>query len=368
MIVAVGLSGGVDSAVAARLLQEQGHEVLGITMRTWDGCAPLEDRGLSGCYGPGEARDLESAARVCARLGIAHHVLDLSREFNALVLDYFRAEYRAGRTPNPCVRCNRAVKFGALLAQARRRGLRFERFATGHYARLEAKDGGVRLRRAADRRKDQSYFLAGLAQEQLRELVLPLGGLEKSRVKELARSLGWTDLAEKPESQDFVECRGYAPLFGAADSRPGPILDLAGRRLGEHRGIVHYTVGQRKGVGLGGGAAPLYVARIDASAGAVVVGPESALYRRTFSVRELRWAHGAAPAGPARLRVQIRQRHRAAPARVVPGPAADEAAVAFDEPQRAVTPGQAAVFYAGDAVSGCGTIADMDQNASPMLR
>jgi tRNA-specific 2-thiouridylase len=353
MKVAVGLSGGVDSAVTAHLLKEQGHEVFGLTMKTWDGSIPLPDRGLSGCYGPGESRDLETAARVCQRLGIKHHVIDLAEEFKASVLDYFRSEYRGGRTPNPCVRCNRTMKFGALLALTRKQGLAFDRFATGHYARLEETEGRVLLKRALDRTKDQSYFLAGLTQTQLRGLLLPLGGLEKSQVKQLARALGWADLADQPESQDFIECRDYGVLFDSTDSRPGPILDLSGRRIGEHKGIVHYTVGQRKGVGLGGRAQPLYVVRIDAAANAVIMGPEEALYRREFHVDSVNWLGPEEPS--LRVEVQIRQRHRAAPAELCREPDGRVTAIC-DEPQKAVTPGQTAAFYQGELVLGSGTI------------
>jgi tRNA-specific 2-thiouridylase len=358
--VAVGLSGGVDSAVAARLLQEQGLAVVGLTMQTWDGSWPIPDRGRSGCYGPGEARDLAAAREVARRLGIAHHTVPLAAEFKTAVLDYFRGEYRCGRTPNPCVRCNQAVKFGLLLKKARESGIRFSRFATGHYARVEtrAADGRSLLKRAADRGKDQSYFLARLSQEQLAQLVLPLGGLTKARVKELARGLGWHDIADKAESQDFLESPDYGVLFDESDSRPGPIQDLSGRVIARHKGIVHYTVGQRKGVGLSGAGRPLYVARIDAASNTVVVGPKEALYCARFTVRDINWIGlSGPPQTPLSIEVQVRQQHRPAAARICRGDEPGAVQVDCAEPQLAVTPGQTAVFYQGEVVAGAGTIA-----------
>ncbi|MBI5240479.1 MAG: tRNA 2-thiouridine(34) synthase MnmA [Elusimicrobia bacterium] len=358
--VAVGLSGGVDSALAARCLLEDGSAVVGLTMQTWDGSQPIPDRGRSGCYGPGEARDLEAAREIARRLGIPHHVIPLAPEFKDSVLDYFRGEYRCGRTPNPCVRCNQAMKFGLLLDKARGLGIAFDLFATGHYARVErrAEDGRFLLQRALDRRKDQSYFLARLRQEQLAGIVLPLGRLTKARVKELARAAGWEDLAEKPESQDFIEAPDYAVLFDESDSRPGPIRDGDGRELARHKGIVRYTVGQRKGVGLSGKGRPLYVTGIDAAANAVMVGPKEELYSRACIVEDLNWiALAEAPRSPLRAQVQIRQGHRPAAAEISAGAAAGSVQVRFSEPQLAVTPGQTAVFYRGDVVLGAGTIA-----------
>ncbi|HBL17253.1 MAG TPA: tRNA 2-thiouridine(34) synthase MnmA [Elusimicrobia bacterium] len=358
--VAVGLSGGVDSAMTAHLLKQEGHEVIGLTMQTWDGSLAIPDEGRSGCYGPGESRDIAAAKEAAARLGIPHHTVGLADEYRRTVLDHFREEYRAGRTPNPCVRCNQRVKFGALWDGAARLGLALDRFATGHYARVERspESGRFLLKRGTDRTKDQSYFLSGLSQEQLGRLLLPLGRMDKRAVKALAQEAGWEDYAAKPESQDFLESRHYGALFAAADSRPGPILDLAGRVVGEHKGIVNYTVGQRKGVGLAGGPAPLYVVKIDACANAVTVGPKEALFSGSLRALEVNWIPvERPPEGGLRLQVQIRQRHEAAPALVVPAPDGRSAEAVFDQPQMSVTPGQTAVFYDGDAVCGSGTIA-----------
>ena len=359
--VAVGMSGGVDSSVVAWLLKQQGFDVMGLTMSIWDGTLPLPDEGLSGCYGPGEARDIEVAKTVAARLGIPHHVIPLAPEYATEVLDYFRAEYRAGRTPNPCARCNRTLKFALLLERARGMGIVFDRFATGHYARVErdAATGRWLLRRAVDLAKDQTYFLSRLTQDQLAQVLFPLGALAKERVKELAREAGWADVADKPESQDFIESKNYGVLFDKRDAAPGPIVDAAGKVLGRHKGIVHYTVGQRKGLGIGGAGEPLYVLRIEACANTVVVGGYKDLFSSRLVAADLNWIGMAGPpAEPVRVKVKIRQQHREAAATLRAGildglPVAE---VLFDEPQMSITPGQSAVFYDGDSVAGSGII------------
>ena len=355
--VAVGLSGGVDSAVAAWRLKRAGWEVIGLTMSIWDGAVPIPDLGISGCFGPGEARDLEAAREVAARVGIEHQVVALAEEYRRTVLDYFREEYLAGRTPNPCVRCNQRMKFGFLLEQARAQGVAFDKFATGHYARTNYDDtrGRWQLLRGRDAGKDQSYFLARLAQDQLAGLIFPLGDLQKDEVKAIAHELGWADLAERAESQDFIECEDYSVLFRNGDARPGDFTTKDGRVLGRHRGIIHYTIGQRKGLELGGWGTPWYVLEIDAARNRVVVGPRAELYSRHLVARDLNWvALAAMPSTAFRCRVQIRQRHPAALAAVT---AADDGLqVEFDEPQLAVTPGQIAVFYDDDRVLVSGVI------------
>lgn len=358
--VAIGLSGGVDSAVAAYLLTKAGVEVVALTMQIWDGSIPIPDEGRSGCYGPGEPRDIESARSIANRLGIPHHVIPLAREYADEVLGYFRAEYRAGRTPNPCVRCNRTLKFGLMQDRARELGITFDILATGHYATVgqEASNGRWTLSRAVDQAKDQTYFLSRLSQLQLSRVTFPLGTLRKDEVKALARELGWADVADKPESQNFIETRDYGVLFEHGDQQPGPIRDTAGTLLGQHRGIVHYTIGQRKGLGIGGTTDPLYVLRLDACTNTVIVGRRDELYRARMTVTDLNWiALAQAPAEPLRTDIKIRQQHQAAPGLLVAGGSPGEVEVAFDEPQMSVTPGQVAVFYQGERVLGSGIIA-----------
>ncbi len=361
--IAIGLSGGVDSSVAAYLLKKKGFNVLGLTMQIWDGALPLLDEGLSGCYGPGEPRDIAAAKTLADRLGIPHHVISLAPEYNTEVLDYFRSEYRAGRTPNPCVRCNRSMKFGLLLDRARTLGITFDTFATGHYARVgqDPVTGRWQLRRSLDLAKDQTYFLSHLSQSQLSQVLFPLGGMTKPEVKALAHEIGWDDVAEKPESQNFIESKDYGVLFGEQEQKPGPILNLQGHVLGQHRGIIHYTIGQRKGLGIGGTADPLYVLRIDACANTVLVGAYSELFSSRLVAKDLNWIGiPAAPAQPLRVHAKIRQQHKEAPAliQVIPGTDAIEAL--FDEPQMSITPGQIVVFYADDLVLGSGTISSSD--------
>lgn len=361
LTVAVGMSGGIDSSVAAALLLKEGCTVVGITMQIWDGSVPLKDQGLSACYGPGEERDLEAAQAHARRLGIPHHVIPLSAEFQREVLDYFRGEYRAGRTPNPCVRCNAAMKFGLLLDRARKAGLRFDRFATGHYARTRFDESRRRflLLKGTDAAKDQSYFLARLSQEQLGSVRFPLGDMTKDDVRKVAADNGWTDLVDKPESQNFIEDKDYSALFESDPGGPGPILDLDGHRVGQHRGIVHYTVGQRKGLGMPGQKEPVFVIRIDPRRNAVIVGPRDGLMQTALTATDLNWiALERAPESPLRVKARIRQQHTEAWARLEPaqGTSVPAVRVVFDEPQLAITPGQAVVFYEDDIVLGSGII------------
>lgn len=353
--VVVGMSGGVDSSVAALLLRDAGHQVRGVTMKIYSG-KPAEGPVADSCYGPGEQSDIEEAARVCARLGISHMVVDLCDEYRSLVLDYARDEYLSGRTPNPCVLCNGRVKFGLLLDRlSTAGGVDFDLFATGHYCRVARipETGRFAIRAAEDPRKDQSYFLCMLDQAQLSRVTFPLGGMKKPDVREIARKAGLSNHA-RAESQDFA-AGGYKAVVTDAD-RTGPITDTAGNVIGEHKGVWGYTIGQRKGLGVGGGA-PLYVTRIDAKSNTVVAGPESTLYRMELVARGVNWASVDAPAEPLRLHVKIRYRNPAVPAVVAPQ---DDGSVlvTFDEAQRAIARGQFAAFYDDDILVGGGVISE----------
>ncbi|MFH1382893.1 MAG: tRNA 2-thiouridine(34) synthase MnmA [Chloroflexota bacterium] len=347
--VIVGLSGGVDSAVAAALLVRQGYQVSGVTMWIWDGKdSPTISRRHS-CYGPGEEEDIEDAHHVADILDIPFHVIDLRQEYKTDVLDYFFHEYQCGRTPNPCVRCNHRVKFDALLRKMQESGVAFDYFATGHYAIIEH-NGHHLLKKAKDVLKDQTYFLSALTQEQLGLSLFPIGEYTKTEVRKLAADFNLS-VSEKPDSQDFV-AGGYASLLGTPSS--GAILDRQGKVLGEHRGLPFYTIGQRKGLNISA-REPLYVIDIDPSRNAVIVGNKMETYHDELIASELNWIAIEALKEPMKVSAKIRAAHREAAATIVPL-RKDNVYVKFDEPQMAITPGQRAVFYQEDIVIGGGTI------------
>jgi tRNA-specific 2-thiouridylase len=352
--VAMGMSGGVDSSVAALLLLRQGYEVTGITMMTRpDGAAgpcagtPSRDGGE-----PASSR----AARICSDLGIPHVAIDLSTEFEKRVLAPLREGYAAGMTPNPCVLCNRWVKFEALLSAAEAMGRSFDAFSTGHYARLGRVDGRIQLLKAGDRGKDQSYFLAMLTQQQLGMIMLPLGDLSKDEVRRIAVENGWSALASDPESQDFAG-GGLPEVLGAGCLRPGPIISSDGSILGRHRGTAFYTIGQRKGLGIGGRHEPLYVMDVDAVKNTVTLGTRPDLLSSSLVARHMNWIAIEAPSGTFRAEAKIRSRHVPAAASVTVADGGDSVEVAFDEPQSAITPGQLLVLHDGDFLLGAGWIA-----------
>ncbi|MBI4302980.1 MAG: tRNA 2-thiouridine(34) synthase MnmA [Chloroflexi bacterium] len=350
--VAVAMSGGVDSSVAAALLKEEGYTVYGVTMQIWDG-EGLRGEGMHhGCYGAGEEEDIEDARRVAGALGIPYHVFDLRQEYKEQVLDYFRREYLAGRTPNPCLRCNHRVKFDALVRKTKDSGIDFDFFATGHYARMEYDETRRRylLKKARDLSKDQTYFISSLSQEQLSRTLFPIGHLTKEEVRKMAADLGLC-VSKKPDSQDFVS-GGYSPLVESVG--PGPILDKEGKMLGEHRGIPFYTIGQRKGLTISA-RQPLYVTDIDAERNAIIVGGREELYRDELIASNLNWIAVENLEHPMPVKARIRQQHREAEAIITPL-GDDQVYVKFKEPQMAITPGQAVVFYDSDMVIGAGTI------------
>ena len=353
----VGMSGGVDSSVAAALLVERGFDVIGVTMRVWSSGASDDSSGRFGACCGSEAVD--DARRVARALGIPYYVLNMDTEFERTVIDRFTDEYRRGRTPVPCVACNSDLKFGSLLARAR--AWEAHGVATGHYARVtrDAQSGRYLLWRGRDRRKDQSDFLWPLTQQQLAAAHFPVGDLDKAEVRAHARRLGLAT-ADKPESQEicFVPDDDYRGFLRRRDPdlfRPGAIVDGAGSVVGTHSGIAAYTIGQRKGLGLVG-ATPRYVVDIDAEGNRVRVGSASDLERTRLRATDVNFIACEPPRDPIRVEARIRHSHQPAPAEVRAGDDGT-AEVVFDEPQRAITPGQSVVWYRDDLVVGGGVIA-----------
>lgn len=347
------MSGGVDSSAAAALLLEQGYEVIGVTLKLWP--QDCVNRAEDKCCGPQAVMD---ARAVCQRLQIPYYLVDEAEEFQRLVIEYFAAEYKAGRTPNPCVMCNEHLKFGNLLRKARALGAEY--VATGHYARVRWEEGAGRhlLLRGRDLRKDQSYFLFSLRQEQLGQVLFPLGEQSKAETRAAARERQ-LKTAGKEESMEicFVPDRDYGKFLRAAglvQPHRGEIVDLAGRKLGEHEGIEFYTIGQRKGLRVSH-PTPLYVVDLDAARNRVVVGGAEALERRELTVERCNWIAWARPPERMEVTAKIRYNHAGAAA-VVEAGEDGTARVSFAAPQRAITPGQACVFYQGEVVVGGGWI------------
>ena len=358
MKIVVAMSGGVDSSVAAALLAEQGHEVIGLSMQLYD-----QSEGQTSFGSCCSIDDLHDARRVAHAIGIPHYILNFEREFDEQVVSNFVSEYAAGRTPIPCARCNSDLKFATLADRAA--GFGAERVATGHYARVErdAATGRMRLKRGVDQAKDQAYFLFSLTQDQLSRAAFPVGDVSKDVVRDYARRYH-LPVAEKPDSQEicFVPDDDYATFVSRRApgvATPGTIVDQEGRTLGAHEGIHHFTVGQRKGLGLSSSpdGAPRYVVALRPVDHQVVVGPKAALERTTLTASDVNWIVPR-PDGPLRVTAQIRHRHHPAPGRVfaIESDRGSRAELMFDEPQIAVTPGQAVVFFDRDVVVGGGWI------------
>ncbi len=354
------MSGGVDSSTTAWLLKEKGYDVIGATM-----CIGTMDSTSSGPARCCSLADIEDARRVALQLGIPFHVFHLRDEFESKIIQYFCDEYKRGRTPNPCILCNEKLKFGSFLSRALDLGADY--IATGHYAKLEYHESMRQylLKKGADQRKDQSYVLFSLTQDQLRHSLLPLGEHRKEEVREQAAHVG-LQVHDKPESQEvcFIHDTSYHSFLRERlreSIEPGPIVDLQGQIMGEHKGIAFYTVGQRRGLRLAKGK-PLYVIGIDRNRNTLIVGEEREVYADTFTIDSISWINARETSSSFSAQVKIRYNHPGSEATVTPK-AKEELEVRFKNPQKAITPGQAAVIYDGDRVLGGGWIKEVTRSS-----
>ncbi|MEA1913137.1 MAG: tRNA 2-thiouridine(34) synthase MnmA [candidate division WOR-3 bacterium] len=348
--VLVTMSGGVDSSVAAALLKQKGYKVMGIMMKIWNGEIDSGNNPERVCFGP---KDIEDARKAADKLNIPLEVIDLREEYKSKVLNYFYNEYLSGRTPTPCVVCNKRLKLGALVEKAKESGIEFDYVATGHYVRkgYDEKRKRYLLMKARDRSKDQTYFLYTLSQNQIKRCLFPIGEYTKEEVRNKARELH-LPIAEKSESQDFIT--GDWTIFFGGSAKPGPIMDRRGKILGEHRGIQYYTIGQRRGLGVAVGK-PLYVIEIQKKRNAIIVGSKEDLFGKGLIAKGMNWIAIEKLKEPIKVKAKIRAQHKEAKALVSPL-AEDKVSVTFKKPQNAITPGQAVVFYDEDIVVGGGTI------------
>ena len=372
--VVVGMSGGVDSTLTALLLLQKGCKVIGATMSLWDGSLPEINTGTKtreACFGPGEEENIEECQRFCDAHGIEYHVIDVKETYKKEILEYFKSEYRSGRTPNPCIRCNMLIKFGALLAGIEKLGIKYDYFCTGHYAKIVRPEEGLfgtsarpcMISTATDISKDQTYFLYRVSSETLEKVRFPLAAMKKADVIALAKEAN-LEAANREESQDFVGEEYFDVLFSDKPSVPGDIIDLDGHVLGQHRGIEHYTVGQRRGLGVAVNY-PVYVHSIDAKNNVVVLAPNEALNSDALIADDFVWPAGVEPKEAFDAMVKIRLASKPAAARVERYiPAEDDKTeyrgqpwkITFAEPQRAVAPGQSAVLYIDGVIAGGGVI------------
>jgi len=351
--VIVGMSGGVDSSVAATLLKDQNYDVVGISMSIWDNLSSFKIQSKNACFGPDECKDISEARRVADMLGIPFHVFSLKKEFNNIVLKDFRNEYCRGNTPNPCIICNSKIKFGILLEKAMESQIEFDFFATGHYVQLEYNTTVQRfiLKRAVDLQKDQSYFLYSLSQDQLKCCLFPLGKYTKHEVKQIAKEKG-LGIETKKESQDFFS-GDYTDLIDSPH-KPGKIINRRGDILGEHKGLIHYTIGQRRGLGIAA-EEPLYVIDKDIDRNIIIAGTKSELYNNGLIAYKLNWLLFNELSNPMEVSAKIRYRSKEAAAVISPG-GQNTVICRFKESQSAITPGQSVVFYKEGIVVGGGII------------
>jgi tRNA-specific 2-thiouridylase len=341
--VAVALSGGVDSSAAALLLKEAAYEVVGVHMRLWDS--------------PSFDYQAQRAENICRLLDIPYHQVDLQKEFESCVVDFFCQEYQQGRTPNPCVVCNQHIKFGLLLDKALSLGADY--LATGHYARVEHSRNGHRLLKAVDISRDQSYFLYTLTQEKLGHVLFPLGEYSRDEVKQMAKQAGLPTVTKSSQDICFISQKNYGVFLSQRfSSTPGDIIDTQGKKLGQHRGVAFCTIGQRHGLGLASGQA-LYVIKIEPESNRIVLGYENELYSQKLTAQKLNWVSGKAPREPVAVKAKIRYKSKEAEATLFP--CDDSVDVHFTQPQKAVAPGQAVVFYNVDEVLGGGIISQIEK-------
>ncbi len=355
MKILVGLSGGVDSSVAALLLKEQGHEVIGATMSIWgkgDFLVDPQNACKDACYGPNEKEDIEAARKIAEEIGIPYHVFDCVEQYEKIVLENFKEEYLAGRTPNPCIRCNSLIKFDVLPFVARQSGLEFDKFATGHYARIDYDDSLQRymIKKGINSKKDQSYFIYRLRQDQLENIIFPLGDYTKEEIREIAKSRG-LEVHDKPDSQDFYG-GDYNELLGV-EEKEGNIVDKNGNILGKHKGIWNYTVGQRKGIGIAA-PKPLYVLALDKEKNEVIVGEEDDTFKKGLIAQNLNWVSISELNEEIKATAKIRSAQT--PVEVIVRPEGKDIYVEFLDLQKSITIGQSVVIYQDDVLLGGGVI------------